>query len=288
MTAFTELAPAKINLTLEVLGKRADGYHEIASFVVFAEDAADEITLDTAKPSGSSISGRFAATIVGRNLIDVTLSKLAAAAPNLQSGHVHLIKNLPIAAGIGGGSADAAAVLRAVRRANPDLARLVDWRAFAQTLGADVPVCFESSASWMTGIGDQISLVDDVPRLAAVVVNPLQSMPPDKTAQVFRSLNAPPLRHLYSPPPPPGPFESAPVLLEYMMSTGNSLEAAACQIAPAITDVKAALIKTAGCQYAAVSGGGPTCFGIFADNQKAASDLRKTHSNWWIRAVTLG
>ena len=159
ITVFTEFASAKVNLTLEVLGRRIDGplsgYHDIASLVAFARDAADEVILDTSKPVASSVSGPFGATISGRNLIDVTLAKLAHAAPDLQLGAIHLIKNLPVAAGIGGGSADAAAVLRAVRRANPDHANSVDWLALARSLGADVPVCFENSAAWMTGLKDR-------------------------------------------------------------------------------------------------------------------------------------
>jgi 4-diphosphocytidyl-2-C-methyl-D-erythritol kinase len=289
MTVFTESAPAKINLTLEVLGKRPDGYHEIASLVTFARDAADEITLDTSKPVGTSVSGPFGATIAGANLIDVALAKLAAAAPGLQLGHVHLVKKLPIAAGIGGGSADAAAVLRAVRSANPGHAQSVDWTSLARTLGADVPVCFENTAAWMTGIGDQVAVLKNVPWLTAVLVNPLQPMPPDKTARVFAALNAAPKRFENLPPPtPPGPFPTVPMLLEYMAAYGNALDAAACSVAPVIADIKRALLATPGCQYAAVSGGGPTCFGVFDDNAVAAAALARQHPDWWVRAALLG
>jgi 4-diphosphocytidyl-2-C-methyl-D-erythritol kinase len=288
MTLFTELAPAKINLTLEVLGKRPDGYHELASLVAFARDAADVVTLDITKTVGSDVSGPFGKTIAGQNLIDLTLAKLKAAAPQLKLGHVHLVKNLPVAAGIGGGSADAAAVLRAVRRANPDHEAHIVWRTIASSLGADVPVCLENRASWMSGIGDRVEPVAGMPPLRAVLVNPLRPMPLDKTVQVFSALHAPPLRDLYSPPAPPGPFSSASALLEYMASTGNALEAAACSVAPVIADVKRALLATPGCLYTAASGGGPTCFGIFADNEKAAADIARQHSNWWVRAVTLG
>ena len=292
MTTFHETAPAKVNLTLDVLGRRTDGpfagYHDIASLVAFARDAADEVTLETSKAVGSEVSGPFGATISGRNLIDVTLAKLAHAAPGLNLGHVHLIKNLPVAAGIGGGSADAAAVLRAVRRANPDHARSVDWHALGRSLGADVRVCFENSAAWMTGIGDQVQPLQNVPRLTAVLVNPLQPMPADKTAQVFRTLNAPALRVQSRPPPPPGPFTSATALVDFMAHHGNALDAAACSVAPVIAEVKRALLRTDGIQYAAVSGGGPTCFGIFADCTKAAASLARQHPKWWVRAATLG
>lgn len=288
MTVFSEQAPAKVNLTLEVLGRRTDGYHEIASLVAFARDAADTVTLDTSKLVSSEISGPFAKTIIGLNLIDVTLAKLAAAAPGLQLGHVHLAKNLPVAAGIGGGSADAAAVLRAVRRANPHHAATVDWRALARSIGADVPVCFENSAAWMTGVGDQVRPLANLPCLTAVLVNPRAPMPADKTARVFRALNALPPQASFAPPPPPGPFHSAPALLEHMAATGNALEAAACCVAPIITDVKRALSQTPGCHYAAVSGGGPTCFGIFSGSQAAAAAIARAHPTWWVKAVVLG
>jgi 4-diphosphocytidyl-2-C-methyl-D-erythritol kinase len=289
MTVFTEFAPAKVNLTLEVLGKRPDGYHELASLVAFARDAADVVTLDIAKPVGSDVSGPFGKTISGQNLIDLTLAKLKAAAPELKLGHVHLVKNLPVAAGIGGGSADAAAVLRAVKRANPDRAETVDWHAIARALGADVPVCFENRASWMTGTGIITTPLANVPKLAAVLVNPLQPMPHDKTAQVFRALNAPPMRFEFaSPPLPPGPFATALEVFDYMAANGNALDAAACKIAPVIAEVKTALLKIDGCRYAAVSGGGPTCFGVFADNEKAAAEIARQHPSWWVRAVMLG
>lgn len=288
MTIFKEFAPAKVNLTLEVLGKRPDSYHELASLVAFASAAADEVTLDTSKPVGSSVSGPFGATIAGQNLIDVALAKISDAVPALRLGHVHLVKNLPVAAGIGGGSADAAAVLRIVRRANSDSAEHVNWLSIPRRLGADVAVCFGDTAAWMTGMGEQVKPIFDLPRLAAVLVNPLQPMPADKTAQVFRALNAPPLQNSYSAFTLPAPFTSVPVLLEYMAFTGNALEAAASAVAPIIADVKTALLTTGGCLYAAVSGGGPTCFGIFEDNQKAATDIARQHPDWWVRAVTLG
>ena len=287
MTIYREFAPAKVNLTLEVLGRRADGYHELASLVAFAHDVGDEVSLDTSKPAGSEVSGPFAATIAGQNLIDVTLSKLAVAARDLQLGHVHLVKNLPVAAGIGGGSADAGALLRAVRRANPKIEELIDWQAIARSFGADVPVCFENRSAWMTGIGDRVQPLDALPKLAAVLVNPLHPMPADKTAQVFRTLKARPVTAETSRRKP-GPFASAEELLIFMAEHGNALEASACAIAPVIADVKRALSETAGCQYAGVSGGGPTCFGVFADAIKAAADLQRTHTRWWVHTAVLG
>ena len=286
MTIFEDLAPAKVNLTLDVVGRRTDGYHALRSLVAFAQTAADLVVLDVSRPVGSAVTGPFAATLSGKNLIDVTLAKLAAADPDLQLGHVTLTKNLPVAAGIGGGSADAAAVLRAVRRANHERSQSVNWHALAVSLGADVPVCLAAHVAWMTGIGDVVTPLTGVPALAAVLVNPLSPMPDDKTAQVFRALATSPAAADASVAPPP-PFATRNDLLAYMRAHGNGLEAAACRVAPIIADVKRALIATHGCHYAAVSGGGPTCFAIFDDPDTAAAIIQWRHPDWWVQAVTL-
>ena len=291
MTIITEHAPAKINLTLEVLGRRPDGYHELQSLVAFARDAADVMSLDVSRPVGSEVAGPFGATIAGQNLIDVTLAKLAAAEPSLRLGHVVLTKNLPVAAGIGGGSADAAAVLRCVRRANPDRAEGVDWHAIAASLGADVPVCFENRASWMTGVGEILSPVSELPALSAVLVNPLQEMPADKTVQVFRRLNAPPLQ--CSPVVKNAvstSFANANALITFMAEHGNSLERPAREVAPVIAEILALTRGINGDRDAAVSGGGPTCFAIFelADTANFyRSGWAAMHPNWWIVQTTL-
>ena len=288
MTIITELAPAKINLTLEVLGRRADGYHELRSLVAFARDAADNVALDTSRPAGSSVTGPFGATIAGQNLIDLTLGKLAAADPHLQLGHVTLTKNLPVAAGIGGGSADAAAVLRAARRANPDRAAAIDWHALALSLGADVPVCLSNAAAWMSGIGDKIEPAATLPLISAVLVNPLQPMPADKTAQVFRSLNAGPYqadsRHAA-----PAPFASPADLIAYA-KRGNTLDGAASSVAPIIADVKHAIAQLPNVRHAALSGAGPTCFGLFDTFEQAklaAEQLAAEHPKWWVKPTRL-
>ncbi len=287
MTVFTELAPAKVNLTLEVLGKRPDGYHEIASLAAFARDAADHVTLDSLRPVAVEVSGPFGGSISGKNLIEVTLRRLADIEPRLRLGAVHLEKNLPVAAGIGGGSADAAAVLRAVRRANLELAPTLDWSRLAGTLGADVAVCLENRASWMTGTGDHIQAVVTLPPLFAVLVNPLQPMPADKTARVFLALNAGPVTTATARPPPQ-PFATAADLIAFMILHGNALDAAARHVAPIIADVKEAIEAAPGCLHAAVSGGGPTCFGIFADHEAAAAVIKRGHPGWWVQPVVVG
>jgi 4-diphosphocytidyl-2-C-methyl-D-erythritol kinase len=289
MPMISERAPAKINLTLEVIGKRPDGYHEIASLVAFA-DFGDVITLDTSKPLKTEVSGPFGGGIAGQNLIDVTLRKISDVNPGLALGAVHLDKRLPIAAGIGGGSADAAAVLRAVRRANPSYGDHIDWFAIAKSLGADVPVCFLNSAAWMTGIGDVLEAAGSLPPLDAVLVNPLLPMPPDKTAQVFRGLGARALdpSRQGQRRPNPGPFGSAAGLIDYMISRGNDLSAPAARAVTVIDVMKKALIEAEGCAYAAVSGAGPTCFGIYGDADAAAQKIAAAHPDWWVKRVKLG
>ena len=134
-----ERARAKVNLTLRVLGRRPDGYHEIDSLIAFADDAFDLVTLDPGKPVGVSLSGPFATRIPGENIAATALRRLAEAEPRLQLGAVHIEKRLPVAAGIGGGSANAAAVMRAVASANPDLVGNIDWIALPPVLAPTCP-----------------------------------------------------------------------------------------------------------------------------------------------------
>ena len=279
----TEVARAKVNLTLEVIGRRSDGYHELASLVAFA-DIGDKLTLDVNRPLDVSVSGPFAPSIAGENLIAVTLRRLIEAEPRLALGHVHLDKHLPIAAGIGGGSADAAAVIRAVRRANPDLAASIDWIRIGAGLGADVPVCLESKTAWMTGIGEVVAPMRGWPALQAVLVNPMVPAPVDKTAQVFRRFGAAAL----SDDPAPSPPGSGETAIDFMASRGNNLERSAMAVMPIAAAIKTALLGIPGCRYAAVSGGGPTCFGIFDNPQIAAHIMNEQEPSWWVRAVTLG
>ena len=279
----TELARAKVNLTLEILGRRPDGFHELASLVAFA-DIGDTITLDIDAQPTVTVSGPFAPTIAGENLIAVTLRRLAEAEPRLKLGAVSLDKQLPVAAGIGGGSADAAAVLRAFRRANPELAPSIDWAKIAAGLGADVSVCFVNRTGWMTGIGERVAPQPGWPTLGAVLVNPLVPAPADKTAQVFRRLGATLVADGARCLPP----SSGQGAIDFLGARGNSLERAAIAVMPIAAAVKSALLGIPGCRHAAVSGGGPTCFGIFDYPEQAASRLAAEEPTWWVRPVTLG
>ena len=286
----TERARAKVNLTLKVLGRRPDGYHELESLVAFA-GVADTVEFNTSEPVAVTVSGPFGPSIAGENLVRVTLGRLAQADPRLRLGAVRLNKILPIAAGIGGGSADAAAVLRAVRRANPELRFDFDWDGLATQLGADVPVCFNNAPALMRGIGDQLQPVPNLPELDVVLVNPQVPVPADKTARVFRTLAAGPLDAAHHT----GNFDTAtlqsrPALLAFMAATGNDLTAAALEVVPEIRIVLTALSQTSGIELAALSGGGPTCFGVFNDAtgaEAAASELSRDQPTWWIVATKI-
>lgn len=288
----TEKAKAKVNLTLQVVGRREDGYHEIASLVAFADAPCDLVTLRPGLGREVHVEGPFGRSIAGENLVSVCLQRLYEREPRLQFGGVELEKVLPVAAGIGGGSADAAAALRAVRQANPAYAETIDWQAVALQLGADVPVCLHATASFMTGIGEVISPVPGgLPQLHCVLVNPLVQVPDDKTAQVFRRLAACPLASEFERPTVPGPFADARDLTNYMACWGNDMTAAACEVVPVVADVLAALNASEDCQLAALSGAGPTCFAIYPNEARARAAERQIASDkpdWWVKATVLG
>lgn len=289
MPILTETARAKVNLTLEVIGKRGDGYHELRSLVAFA-DVSDALTLDTAAAEAVYVTGPFGPSLAGENLIAVTLLKAREAEPFLSTGAITLEKRLPIAAGIGGGSADAAAALRLLRRANPGRAERIDWTRLAKSIGADVPVCYENRAAWMTGIGDKLTPSPDFPSLPAVLVNPMVPVPPDKTAQVFRRLEAPPVPIGEHGAVPPVRFKTRAEIFEFVASHRNDLLPAACTIVPAINDVMAALRGSKRIVSALLSGGGPTCIGLYLTGEaatSAASDLARAQPSWWVEPTTL-
>jgi 4-diphosphocytidyl-2-C-methyl-D-erythritol kinase len=280
-----ELAHAKVNLTLQVLGRRDDGYHELESLVTFA-DLHDVVTLEPGAGGGVTVSGPFASYIGGENLLVRAMALLRRADASLQLGSVRLVKNLPVAAGLGGGSADAAAFLRAVRQVNADRAGSVAWLDIAARLGADVPVCFGARPAILSGLGERLAPVASLPAVSAVLVNPRV---PLATADVFKALGA-------APATPAGRRPAAPELLRladlvgYMRAHGNDLERPAMALVPAIRDVKAALEAEPECRYAAMSGSGPTCFGIFADLGQAADAARRIagiQAGWWVGATVL-
>ena len=286
-TVLTETARAKVNLTLRVLGRRLDGYHELESLVAFA-GVGDEITLRLGASPGVTVSGPFARAIEGENIVARALRSLAEVAPGLTLGAVDIEKRLPVAAGIGGGSADAAAVLRAVRRANPATALSVDWVGLAASLGADVPVCLASTPQLMWGIGRETAPVPTLPVLPAVLVNPGV---PLATGAVFHALGAPPAPVRTSVPEVPAAFPDLAAMAAYLRAHGNDLEPAAMSLCPAIGVVLDDLRDQPGVVLARKSGSGPTCFAILETDAAAAAAahrIRERNSGWWAVATTLG
>jgi 4-diphosphocytidyl-2-C-methyl-D-erythritol kinase len=287
MSAITERARAKINLTLRVHGRRADGYHLLESLIAFA-GVGDGLTFEPGGARTIEMSGPYASGIAGSNLVDTALQSLAAADPILTLGRVTVDKHLPIAAGMGGGSADAAAVLRAVRRINP--ANGVDWERLAAALGADVSVCLADRSSLVWGVGEHVEPVDALPRLDAVLVCPQTAAPFGKTKAVFAQLSV--LKsEVEMPPAPLPPFPDTAALIDYMRGVGNDLRSAAHAVLPDSAEAEAAVSAQPDCLYVSLSGAGPTSYGIFPNAARAAAaaeQLRAQHPGWWIAATTLG
>jgi len=287
-----EAAPAKINLTLAVKGRRADGYHELESLVVFAgADASDTVELAEGASFHLEILGPGAALLAdeGSNLVARAVTAVMRAAPQAATGTFRLHKHLPVAAGIGGGSADAAAALRLLRRANPDLAASIDWPRVAATIGADVRVCLECRVSAMWGIGEHVVPLPQLPPVWAVMANPGV---PLSTADVFRALSAPPLPVAWdaSAAPRIPHFGALADLIGFVQATANDLEAPALALCPAVAELKTLLAGLDGALLSRMSGSGPTCFALFATAEAAAEGARWLASHrpsWWVRATPL-
>jgi 4-diphosphocytidyl-2-C-methyl-D-erythritol kinase len=287
-SARVEKAPAKVNLTLRVIGRRADGYHEIESLVVFAA-IGDTLRFVPDRALALVVRGPTAAAagVVADNLVLKAACNLADRIDGLELGRFDLSKRLPVAAGLGGGSTDAAAALRILARTNQmslDDHRLIEA---ARATGADVPVCLDPRPRMMRGIGDVLSEPLDLPRLAAILVNPGVAI---ATKHVFDLLELEPGSVQ------PGQVRTAPAVRERtaflatLANDRNDLEMSAISIAPAIADVLAALRASPGCRLARMSGSGGTCFGLFDSPSAAAAAagmLRSSYPGWWVRATML-
>jgi 4-diphosphocytidyl-2-C-methyl-D-erythritol kinase len=275
----TEQAPAKINLYLHVTGKRADGYHLLDSLAVFA-GVGDGLTAAPADDLQLTIDGPFGAglTAAPDNLVLRAARALAAQAGHPPAAKLVLTKNLPIASGIGGGSADAAATLRVLTRlwglapASASLAKL------ALELGADVPVCLASQPAQMAGIGEILSPVPRLPAIGMVLVNPGVAV---TTPAVFKTRQG---GFSDAPVLPPG-FADTAALVAFLRETQNDLETAAIALAPVIGDVLAALAACPGVQLARMSGSGATCFAICGDAAAAlvvAEHYQRHFPDHWV------
>jgi 4-diphosphocytidyl-2-C-methyl-D-erythritol kinase len=274
-TAIEAFAPAKVNLTLHVTGQRADGYHLLDSLVVFA-GVGDIVRVRPAEGLWLAVEGPMADQVPpgGDNLV-----LRAARMMGAEGAAITLSKVLPVASGLGGGSSDAAATVRALaqlwRRALPDMAALA-------ALGADVPVCLEARTRRMAGIGEVLTETPAQPPVWLVLANAGRPVP---TAAVFGGL----ARKDGAPMPARLPdWPDAGALARFLALQRNDLEDSACRIAPDIRAVLAALAATGGCLLARMSGSGGTCFGLYAaegEARHAAAALATDHPGWWVVAA---
>jgi len=272
-----EFAPAKINLALHVTARRSDGYHTLDSIVCFAavgdtlDGAPDNVlTLEIDGPHAQYL-GHLPENLV-RRAARLVASDLGA--------RLILTKNLPVAAGLGGGSADAAAALRLLAKLwdlpTPSLAQSL-------TLGADVPVCLYGKSARMSGIGQSITPIDHMPSMPAVLVNPGV---PLSTKAVFQALENPDSAPL-SPVPVGG---DTAVWLDYLRAQRNDLEAVACTLVPEIRQVLQVLQRQKGSAMTRMSGSGASCFGLFDSVENAAlaaESIALDHPAWWVHDTVL-
>ncbi len=291
MTTVDVFAPAKVNLTLHITGKRADGYHLLDSLVAFGP-AGDFLTMRDAAKSAIRVDGPEADGVPADA---ANLALRAAKIARLAKGaDIHLTKHLPAASGIGGGSSDAAAAVRAALALEdpaastfaafgPDILLETRFRPLLD-LGADISMCLLPRPLRAQGIGEKVSFVD-LPPLTALLVNPRVPVP---TGAVFAALT--------NPDNPPMPeempqFGDAAALIDWLSLQRNDLETPALTVAPAIEQVLAVLRDSQGCGLARMSGSGATCFGLFhteEDAMVAGDAIQAEHPDWWLAGGTIG
>jgi 4-diphosphocytidyl-2-C-methyl-D-erythritol kinase len=274
--AYAEAAPAKVNLALHVTGRRADGYHELESLVVFA-GVADELVARPARKDSLRVTGPFAeaAGSGSSNLVARAVAAFRARWPeHVETGlAIDLVKNLPVAAGLGGGSADAGALFRAVRDLHglPD-----DWPTRAARLGADVPACVDSVTCIGRGTGTELERVaDDLAGTPVLLVNPRV---PLATGPVFAAWDAQDRGAMPEGPPS-----------QIAREGRNDLQAPAIALCPAIADVLAALEGT-DAWLVRMRGSGATCFALYEDassRDAAAAAIASAQPGWWQLAGAL-
>ena len=277
-------APAKLNLYLHITGRRDDGYHLLDSLIAFA-DVHDTLEATPAEGLSLELAGPFGESLRGEddNLVLRAARALAAAAGRPADAAIRLIKRLPVAAGIGGGSADAAAVLRLLSRLWDLSLSAEKMQCLALALGADVPVCLAGRAAYAGGIGERLDPAPRLPRAHLILANPLI---PLSTPQVFKARRGEFGQHDRFAEAPAG----AAALAELLGSRANDLTVPAIACLPVIATGLEAIARTEGCLLARMSGSGATCFGLYGDeaaSHQAASTLREELAGWWIVATRL-
>ena len=285
----TVAAAAKVNLTLHIVGRRDDGFHLLESLIGFTE-IVDHITLTASDDISLDVSGpeQKALTDSDDNLV-IRAARLVKDHVNGKGGaYFALEKHIPVTAGLGGGSADAAAAVQGCETLwNITSTVPIEDAALAAGLGADVPVCRFGRAAWVSGIGERVSPAPSWPDLWMVLVNPRIPVPTAKVFQAFsRQFKKSEIHNGTGPTWSP----KADEFIDFLASRENSLTDAALSIAPVIAEVLAVISAAPDCLLARMSGSGPTCFGLFAseaDAQTAANTIARGKSEWWVRATRL-
>lgn len=278
MTTISVQAPAKVNLYLHVTGRRADGYHLLDSLFVFTKDG-DRVSVREDETFSLEISGPYAGALSnGEDNIVLKAARVLADACNVRFGaKIILEKNLPVASGIGGGSADAAATLKALLQLwKTDISEQKLYE-IALRLGADVPSCLASRAVLVSGIGDILTPAPALPRLFVVLVNPNK---PVSTPTVFKT--RPPV--FSKACPLSEDITDFDTFIRALKERHNDLYEAACQIEPSVGQIVQALSENRMCRFAGMSGSGGTCFGLFSNAEEARAvcqEIRAEHPNWW-------
>lgn len=287
-------APAKINLFLHILNRRDSGYHDIESLVTFA-DIGDQITIKNHPDFSFTLTGPYGAGFNSKerdfspgssNLVVKAVWELARIFQKSPSLHITLEKNLPIASGIGGGSADAAAIVWGLMKwwgIVPSSHSSRQIHEFMCNLGADVPVCYECTPSFVQGIGDKVSPCRGLPEIAAILINPGKKC---LTSSVFAGFD----QNFSTAVKMPDQFNHTDHFIEFLKHQDNDLTKAACDVVPEIENILYALQSSDNCLLARLSGSGATCFGLYEDikdAEKAAAELRQTNPDWWIKPCWL-
>ncbi|MEQ8600197.1 MAG: 4-(cytidine 5'-diphospho)-2-C-methyl-D-erythritol kinase [Devosia sp.] len=285
--AIVQTAPAKINLALHVTRRREDGYHDLESLIVFA-DIFDELEATPADEDGLSISGPFSRGLGAgpNNLVLKAIAAFRARWPELSPPglNLQLTKNLPVAAGIGGGSADAAAALRIMAGMAAEPVPVADLADLAATLGADVPACLLSRPLVARGVGEILSPLPDFPQLHVALVNPGVAV---ATADVFRRLRA---HDNYPLPALPAPLTRPAQLGLWLNETRNDLQPPAVKLVPEIGILIEEMAEIPGCMLSRMSGSGATVFGLFGSEgqaHEAANHIRRRYPDYWAAAAAI-
>lgn len=278
------VARAKINLFLHVGERRDDGFHPLQSLAVFP-DFGDRLNAEPADDFSLSVEGPFAAGLEGDdNLVLRAGRALAERAGRAPQAKVTLTKNLPLASGIGGGSADAAAALKLL--SNLWQLKLDEkiLREIGAELGSDIPVCVRSQPAFMEGRGEILTPLASLPRLPLLLVNPGVAI---STKDIFAALTA---RRGVTMKLSSSGFSDLADLLRFLELSNNDLEAPAKTEAPVISEVLAALARTPGALFTRMSGSGATCFALMPDDSgaaRAAALLKQKYPNWWVQPASV-